>query len=309
MWVRACVGLAVAFVAVTVVAQEPAKPEPAKPGGTWEVKYIDDSTMKLTLLDESLTLTTPHGSLQIPVRDIRKIEFGSRLSDVDQKAVDGAIADLGSTETPKREAAKKLLLEIGVKALPAVNRAAGKLTGAAKAEFTQVADALTMRLPNRRALPRDTDVIYTDESVIAGRIGTSTLRVQTFQFGEQKLKVTDVTVMQFGKLAAVARNENLEIINANLLTQVALQRVGQTVGVQVTGAIGGSVWGTGVYTSDSSLATAAVHAGALKVGESGVVKIRFVQSPPNYVGSNQNGVASSDYGPFTSGSYEIIRTP
>lgn len=311
MWVRACVGLVLAGVGAAVfgVAQEPAKPEPAKPGGTWEVKYIDDSTMKLTLLDESLTLFTPHGTLQIPARDIRKIEFGTRLSDADQKAVDAALADLAGTETAKREAAKKLLLEVGVKALPAVQRAAKRLAGAAKAEFTQVADALTLRLPNRQAVPRDTDVIHTDESVIAGRIGTHTLRVQTFQFGEQKLKVTDVTVMQFGKLSAVARNENLEMLPENMVVQVALQRVGQTVGVRVTGVNNGAVWGNGPYTSDSTVGMAAVHAGALKVGETGVVKLRFVPNLQQYGSSTENGITTSAFGPFTSGSFEIIKTP
>lgn len=312
MRLRACVGLVLAGVGTAVfsVAQEPAKPDvPAKPGGTWEVKYIDDSTMKLILLEDTLTLMTPHGTLRIPVRDIKKIEFGTRLDDADQKAVDAALADLAGTETAKREGAKKLLLEVGVKALPAVLRAANRVTGAAKAEFTQVSNALTLRLPNRAAVPRDTDVIHTDESVIAGRIGTAALRVQTFQFGEQKLKVTDVTVMQFGKLAAAARAENLEMLPANMVLQVALQRVGQTVGVRVTGALNGAVWGSGPYTSDSTLATAAVHAGVLKVGETGIVKVKFVQSPPGYVGSNQNGVVTSDFGPFGSGSFEIVRNP
>ena len=35
--------------------------------------------------------------------------------------------------------------------------------------------------------------------------------------------------------------------------------------------VGGFVWGTNVYTLDSTLALAAVHAGLLKTGESKVV--------------------------------------
>src|SRR5689334_559273 len=42
---------------------------------------------------------------------------------------------------------------------------------------------------------------------------------------------------------------------------------------EVTGATTGIVWGSGPYTDDSSLATASVHAGALKAGEVGVVKV------------------------------------
>jgi len=297
------------LVAGVVHAQEPKSP--AKPVvGTWEVKYTDDSTMKLTLLEDTISLLTPHGTLQIPVRDIRRIEFGTRLSETDQKAVDAAVADLVGTDNAKREAAKVLLAEIGPKALGAVQRAARPLSGDARAQFAQVADSLIARLPERKAIPRDTDIIHTDESVIAGRLAVASLRVNTFQFGEQKLKTSDVTVMQFGKLAAVAaRNDNVELVDANTLTQIAIPRVGQTVGVRVTGANNGAVWGSGPYTSDSTLGMAAVHAGVLKVGETGVVRIRFVQSPPAYTGTSENGVTTSPFGPFTAGSYEIVKQP
>ena len=290
-------------------AEEPKGP--AKPVvGTWEVKYIDDSTMKLTLLDETISLLTPHGTLQIPVRDIKKIEFGTRLNDADRKAVDGAVADLAGTDNAKREAAKTLLAEIGPKAAGALQRAARPLTGEARAQFTQVIDKLTAQLPTRKPAPRDTDVIHTDESVIAGRLALASLRVNTFQFGEQKLKTSDVTVMQFGKLAAVAaRNDNIELVDANTLTQIAIPRVGQTVGVRVTGVATGAVWGSGPFTSDSTLGMAAVHAGVLKVGETGVVRIHFVPSPPAYTGTTENGVTTMTYGPFTSGSYEIVKQP
>lgn len=307
MRVRLFAALLVAGVAH---AQEPKAP--AKPVvGTWEVKYTDDSTMKLTLLEDTISLLTPHGTLQIPVRDIKKIEFGTRLSEADQKAVDAAVADLTGTDNAKREAAKGLLAEIGPKALGAAQRAARPLTGDARAQFTQVIDKLTAQLPNRKSAPRDTDVIHTDESVIAGRLALASLRVNTFQFGEQKLKTSDVTVMQFGKLVAVAaaRNDNIELVDANTLTQIAIPRVGQTVGVRVTGVANGAVWGSGPYTSDSTLGMAAVHAGVLKVGETGVVRIHFVPSPPAYTGTTENGVTTMIYGPFTAGSHEIVKQP
>ncbi len=305
MWVRLFAALVVAGGAH---AQEPKAP--AKPVvGTWEVKYTDDSTMKLTLLEDTISLLTPHGTLQIPVRDIRKIEFGVRLSEADQKAVDASVVDLAGTDNAKREAAKGLLAEIGPKALGALQRAARPLTGEARAQFAQVIDKLTAQLPTRKPAPRDTDVIHTDESVIAGRLAVASLRVNTFQFGEQKLKTGDVTVMQFGKLAAAARNDTIELVDANTLTQIALLRVGQTVGVRVTGVNSGAVWGSGPYTSDSTPGMAAVHAGALKVGETGVVRIRFGPNLQLYGGSTENGVTTMQFGPFHAGSFEIVKQP
>jgi len=266
--------------------------------------------MKLTLLEDTLSFVTPHGTLQIPVRDIQKIEFGTRLNDADRKAVNDALADLAGTDNAKREAAKALLAEIGPKALPALLRAKRRLTGDARAQFSQVADSLAARLPDPTAVPRDTDIIHTDESVIAGRVALPVLRVNTFQFGEQKLKVTDIAVMQFGKLTTGGRaTANVEIVEANTLTLIAIPRVGQTVRVRTTGAIAGAVWGSGPYTSDSNIGMAAVHAGVLEVGESGVVRVKFVPSPPAYQGTTANGVTTSNYGPFTRGSYVIVREP
>lgn len=73
---------------------------------------------------------------------------------------------------------------------------------------------------------------------------------------------------------------------------------GQPLHFQVTGRIGGSIWGTDVYTGDTDLATAAVHAGALRVGETAVVEVRIVPSPPQHLGSARNGVTTSNWGTY-----------
>ena len=68
---------------------------------------------------------------------------------------------------------------------------------------------------------------------------------------------------------------------------------------RVTGAVsGGSVWGTQLYTTDSNLAMAAVHAGVLRRGQTGVVKVTFYPGQGKYVGSSRNGVKSANWGSF-----------
>ena len=47
-----------------------------------------------------------------------------------------------------------------------------------------------------------------------------------------------------------------------------------------------------------SLATAAVHAGALKLGQTGIVKVTTLPTHPNYPGSTQNGITSSSWGSY-----------
>jgi hypothetical protein len=75
-------------------------------------------------------------------------------------------------------------------------------------------------------------------------------------------------------------------------------QVGATYYFRLQGGIEGQLWGTDIYTGDSSLAMAAVHAGALKAGESGIVKVTVVQPPADYQGSVRNGVTSSDFGRY-----------
>ncbi|HPD94027.1 MAG: hypothetical protein H6900_06525 [Rhodobacter sp.] len=85
-------------------------------------------------------------------------------------------------------------------------------------------------------------------------------------------------------------------------------QVGQTLAFTVTGTASGSVWGSGVYTDDSSLAAAAVHAGVLRVGETGTVQVTILPGQQSYQASAANGVRSSNYGSWT-GSYSFVYAP
>ncbi|MCA0205455.1 MAG: hypothetical protein LCH92_14000 [Proteobacteria bacterium] len=85
-------------------------------------------------------------------------------------------------------------------------------------------------------------------------------------------------------------------------------RVGQTLTFLLTGSTAGSVWGSGPYTDDSSLATAAVHAGVLQPGQSGPVEVTILPGEQSYSGSAQNGVQSSNYGSWQ-GSYSFPAAP
>src|SRR5262245_29236550 len=75
-------------------------------------------------------------------------------------------------------------------------------------------------------------------------------------------------------------------------------RIGQTYYFRVYGEEGGSVWGSDIYTGDSALAAAAVHAGAVELGETRVVKVTVVDPPKQYSGCTRNGITSHNYGHY-----------
>lgn len=81
-------------------------------------------------------------------------------------------------------------------------------------------------------------------------------------------------------------------------------RVGQRFLVEVTGRDDGNVWGTDIYSDDSTLATAVVHAGLLKTGEHGVVRVTILPPQPGFNGSTKNGVTTQSFGPWE-GSYRV----
>ncbi|EYD77868.1 hypothetical protein Rumeso_00595 [Rubellimicrobium mesophilum DSM 19309] len=66
-----------------------------------------------------------------------------------------------------------------------------------------------------------------------------------------------------------------------------------------SGFVPGAVWGSGPYTADSDICTAALHAGVLGV-EGGPVTANRVAPPSAYRGSAANGVTTSDYGSYPS---------
>jgi hypothetical protein len=113
--------------------------------------------------------------------------------------------------------------------------------------------------------------------------------------------------------AAAAVAERLRTLGATMSAEVkpdpgnmqALQdRIGESFYFEVVGEVSGPLWGTDIYTSDSAIAKAVVHAGILRIGEKAVIKVTVVNPLPRYDGSTRNGVASSswDYWP---GAYRV----
>jgi len=70
---------------------------------------------------------------------------------------------------------------------------------------------------------------------------------------------------------------------------------GQLLVYQITGSTQGRVWGTDIYTGDSSFAAAAVHAGLLQPDETGTIMVTILPGRETYRGSSRYGVASNDY--------------
>lgn len=60
----------------------------------------------------------------------------------------------------------------------------------------------------------------------------------------------------------------------------------------------GTVWGSDVYTADSSVCTAAVHAGKITLEKGGTVTIEFTAGRQTYGATTRNGVTTYNYGQY-----------
>ena len=66
----------------------------------------------------------------------------------------------------------------------------------------------------------------------------------------------------------------------------------------------GTIWGTDVYTDDSPICVAAVHAGVIGTN-GGNVTIEILPGQKSYRGSTRNGVTSNEWGAYD-GAYRIV---
>lgn len=119
------------------------------------------------------------------------------------------------------------------------------------------------------------------------------------------MKVVQELVAYFDRRGKLSRKQLVRLLEQNMVASDApanmhglCTTVGTTYYFRVTGLTEGQLWGTDVYSGDSKIGAAAVHAGLLKPAETAVLRVTVVASPNSFLGSTRNGVTSTDYGKF-----------
>ena len=167
--------------------------------------------------------------------------------------------------------------------------------------------------------------IYTDDSSLAtvavhagvlleGQVGVVKVTILAGQGSYTGSTRNGVTSSNYGNWYGSYRVEPVSKMDPSSLAETAYpdpgnltdyrDRLHETLFFQVTGSTQGSVWGTDVYTDDSTLAKVSVHAGILAAGETGIVSVTILPGMPGYTGSTRNGVTTSNYGNWY-GSYSV----
>ena len=160
---------------------------------------------------------------------------------------------------------------------------------------------------------------------VAATSRTGPLRYQWRRNGSDLLDQTNATLSlsnlssaDSGQYDAVVSNPDgstvslrapLAVLSPGTIPQTGVSVCGATNGAIIFAMVVGNttdgLWGDSVYTCDSSLASAAVHAGVLKSGQAGAVAVVALPGQSQYESTTRNGVTSTAFGPFYA-SYAFI---
>ena len=119
-----------------------------------------------------------------------------------------------------------------------------------------------------------------------------------------------ISFLSVGMLGGCGFFENLFFTHVSAswgdTAQAYRERVGEEIRLEFpAGGTPGSVWGTDIYTDNSDIGTAAVHAGMITFEDGGKVIIEIMGGQDSFQGSTRHGVTSEDYG-YWPGSFRFV---
>jgi hypothetical protein len=166
----------------------PASAAASAPAGV-VLRLHNGSVVRPAVLLDVLEMETKLGKLSIPAAEVRRIDFGFRLTDDETKKLTEALADLGAKQYLAREAARKKLTAMGRLAYPGLRATLKGADLEVSKRVQGILKEIEARVPAERLQSRTTDLVRTTDSLVAGRITSTSLRVQCEVFGEVKIPV------------------------------------------------------------------------------------------------------------------------
>ncbi len=119
------------------------------------------------------------------------------------------------------------------------------------------------------------------------------------------MKVVHDLVAYFDRSGKLSRRQLRRLLEQNSIASDApknmhglCETIGDNYYFLVTGVTEGQLWGTDIYSGDSTIGAAAVHTGLLKSSETAVLRVTVVTPPEKFPGTVRNGVTSTEYGHY-----------
>lgn len=187
----------VLFVALAASARSLAQestPSTSRPSIA-EVRFSDGSVVRMTLQQDSLEVQTKYGKLNIPMAEVRRVEFGLHVPHDMNLQITQSIKRLASDVYKERDVASKDLVQVGHFAFPSLQRA----SRSGDSEVAYRAVSLIKQISERTSPDllklREEDVIHTSEFTIIGKITSQSIKAHSPHFGNVSLKLSELRTM------------------------------------------------------------------------------------------------------------------
>ena len=166
-----------------------AQDRPAAPAEVVAV-FIDGSTIRRAVLQDNVEIVTKYGKLNVPVADVRRIEFGLHVTAETTKRIDDLVGKLGSEQFAEREKAGRDLVALGAASVAALEKASRSADKEVSVGARAALERIRETVPEDRLNLKPDDVIHTRDSVITGRVATPALKARSELFGEMRFQLT-----------------------------------------------------------------------------------------------------------------------
>jgi hypothetical protein len=160
-----------------------------------EVRFGDGSLVRMTILQDSIDVMTKYGKLTIPIREIRRIDFGLHMPEGVGQQIDQSIKQLGSETYKERDEAVKHLVHYGPLAYPLLQRASLSTDPEVSQRASGVIKRITEKTGQENLRIKEEDYIQTLEFPITGRILHPNIKAHSTHFGDLTIKLSELRTL------------------------------------------------------------------------------------------------------------------
>ena len=206
-----------------------------------ELRFADNSTVRLALLQDQIEIQTRYGKLVVPFADIRSIEFAQRVPADTAKRLEAAAADLASEDMQTRAKASAELLALKELAWPVVQGLTKHADKEVARRAVELQEKLHSQLSEEQRNMRPFDVVRTDAFTINGTIVGTGLKARSPYFGEVEVQL--VTLRSYRRMRATDMDKELVIDAAKYGLQAP--RTWLDTGIDLEGEAGLNIQASG----------------------------------------------------------------
>jgi hypothetical protein len=192
-----------------IAAAEPATRKTPPP--EMVAHFNDGSMVRRVCLADSVELQTRYGKVTVPVAEIRRVEFASRVSEETSRRIDRALEQLASRSFAQREAATKELQGLGFRGYHTVKKLADAPDKEVARRVREVLAHIEQNLTPEQLRQRTQDTIHTGDSVLTGQIVGMQLKGRTTTFGDMRLAVAEMRELHLETQSAAVSLDGLTL--------------------------------------------------------------------------------------------------